>query len=815
MLLRGKLGLLVGVPVTGALLLATLVLAEAWRDAERATALGSVEHLQRVAERSTTLVRALQAERTSAVLTAASRERVAQGSLLPGRIASVDSALAAFRESVEKLDRKLLTSGTDRAVKMTVTQLAILPEVRGDIGSGGARGFDRLGTGYGTMVEALIALVTSLREVSSDKEIAADVATLVSLLRVDEQEARLDALLGLVFSVGEFPPGSFRKLVAITTEAKVHSATLQVDAGEVTRARFNASLTSGPGQEVSAIVAAALASVQDIPKVDPNHWYVQHGQQITTLRQLEDRMLARIASRATQKKAERQRMVLLVLIVAGLAVPGSLALGWKVARSVHLSLASLHAVANRVRREGDFSARVVSASADEVGQLGDAWNEMMAGIQARDRELADHRRHLEETVSQRTADLASERQRLALILTSVNEGIVGLDPNGCVTFLNPAAERLLGLTASDTVGRPFHEVVQHEMGEAKCVRESCPILRTLNDGSLGSLTGDRLARSNGVPLVIEGSSTPIVVEGRTAGAVLSLRDVTAQKNLEFQLQQARKLETIGQLAAGIAHEINTPMQFIGDNVRFLQEAVGDMQVVLEGYRSAVQGDSGLASEVRQSLEQLEQDKDVGYLIENVPRSCESALMGVARVSKIVYAMKEFSHSGGEEKELADLNRATESTATVATSVWKHVAELELHLEADLPTPPVHLGEINQVILNLIINAAHAIADVVKDGGAKGRITVSTGHDDTHVEIRVADTGTGIPESARDRIFTPFFTTKEIGKGTGQGLSLARSVVVDRHHGTIAFETETGRGTTFIVRLPLQDTDAPAAQTPPK
>jgi len=815
MRLRGKLGLLVGVPVTGALVLATLVLAEARRDAERATALGSVEHLSRVAERSTTLLRALQAERTSAVIPAASRERVAQGSLLSERIARVDSALAKFRQSVEKLDRKRLTFGTERAVKMTVTELANLPELRADIESGTARNHDRLGSGYGAMVEALIALVTSLREVSSDEEIAADVATLVSLLRVDEQEARLDALLGLVFSVGEFPPGSFRKLVAVTTEAKVHTATLQVDAGEVTRARFNASLTSGPGQEVSAIVAAALSSVQEIPKVDPNHWYVQHGQQITTLQQLEDRMLARIASRATQKKTERQHMVLLVLIVVGLAVAGSLALGWKMARSVHLSLASLHAVANRVRKDGDFSARVVSASADEVGQLGDAWNEMMAGIQARDLELADHRRHLEETVSQRTADLASERRRLALILTSVNEGIVGLDPNACVTFLNPAAERLLGLTASDAVGRPFHELVQHEIGGgAKCVRESCPILRTLNDGSLGSLTGDRLARSNGVPLVIEGSSTPIVVEGRTAGAVLSLRDVTAQKNLEFQLQQARKLEAIGQLAAGIAHEINTPMQFIGDNVRFLQEAVGDMQVVLEGYRGAVQGDSGLASKVRQSLEELEQDKDVGYLIENVPRSCESALMGVARVSKIVYAMKEFSHSGGEEKEPADLNRAIESTATVATSVWKHVAELELHLEADLPTPPVHLGEINQVILNLIINAAHAIADVVKDG-AKGRITVSTQHDDTHVEIRVADTGTGIPESARDRIFTPFFTTKEIGKGTGQGLSLARSVVVDRHHGTIAFETETGRGTTFIVRLPLRDTDAPVAQLLPQ
>jgi len=143
----------------------------------------------------------------------------------------------------------------------------------------------------------------------------------------------------------------FSKLVAITTEAKVHSATLQVDAGEVTRARFNASLTSGPGQEVSAIVAAALARYRTYRKSIRIIRYVQHGQQITTLRQLEDRMLARIASRATQKKAERQRMVLLVLIVAGLAVPGSLALGWKVARSVHLSLASLHAVANRVRRK--------------------------------------------------------------------------------------------------------------------------------------------------------------------------------------------------------------------------------------------------------------------------------------------------------------------------------------------------------------------------------------------------------------------------------------------------------------------------------
>ncbi|MBI3300896.1 MAG: HAMP domain-containing histidine kinase [Deltaproteobacteria bacterium] len=178
------------------------------------------------------------------------------------------------------------------------------------------------------------------------------------------------------------------------------------------------------------------------------------------------------------------------------------------------------------------------------------------------------------------------------------------------------------------------------------------------------------------------------------------------------------------------------------------------------------------------------------------------------MTKIVRAMKEFSHPGSEEKVETDLNRAIETTITVARNEWKYVAELATDLDSSLPPVPCLPGEFNQVILNLIINAAHAIAVVVSEGStSKGTITVSTRHDGDWAEIRVSDTGTGIPEAIRAKIFAPFFTTKEVGKGTGQGLAIAHSVIVDKHKGTIGFETEVGRGTTFIIRLPLASAPA--------
>jgi PAS domain S-box-containing protein len=282
-------------------------------------------------------------------------------------------------------------------------------------------------------------------------------------------------------------------------------------------------------------------------------------------------------------------------------------------------------------------------------------------------------------------------------------------------------------------------------------------------------------------------------------------DITERNALREQLFQAQKLESVGQLAAGIAHEINTPTQYIGDNVRFLKDAFQDLKILLTNYERLLSAarDNTLSRETAQDVGEAVERVDAGYLLEEIPKAIDQTLEGVTRVSTIVGAMKEFSHPGAKEKVSLDLNRAIGCTITVARNEWRYVADLETDFDPSLPPVACQPGEFNQVILNLIINAAHAIADVVQKGGPeKGTINVQTRNCPRWAEIRIQDTGTGIPESVRPRIFDPFFTTKEIGKGTGQGLSIARSVIVDKHNGTIHFETEEGKGTTFIIRLPL-------------
>ncbi len=274
--------------------------------------------------------------------------------------------------------------------------------------------------------------------------------------------------------------------------------------------------------------------------------------------------------------------------------------------------------------------------------------------------------------------------------------------------------------------------------------------------------------------------------------------------LELQLNQAQKLESVGQLAAGIAHEINTPTQFVGDNTRFLRDSFSDLNTLIEGLeRVATHARAGhVDRDLLDEVEQMQATADVDYLREEIPKAIDQSLDGIQRISMIVSAMKEFSHPDLGNKVAADLNKAIETTVTVARNEWKYVAEMQLELDTNLPRVECVLGEINQVILNLIVNSAHAIADKYGDGATgKGTITVSTRSDGDGVEVRVSDTGTGIPEKHRARMFTPFFTTKGVGKGTGQGLAIAYNVITKKHGGTIRFETETGQGTTFFIRLP--------------
>jgi len=223
----------------------------------------------------------------------------------------------------------------------------------------------------------------------------------------------------------------------------------------------------------------------------------------------------------------------------------------------------------------------------------------------------------------------------------------------------------------------------------------------------------------------------------------------------------------------------------------------------------VQAAGDVAAAIGRAAE-AERAADLDYIIENAPAAIDSALEGLGRIATIVRSMKEFAHPDQPQKMIGDLNQAIRSTLVIAHNEYKYVAELDAQF-GDLPPVPCYLGEINQVVLNLLVNASHAIADVVKGTGGLGKLTVRTRLDGDTVEISIADTGTGIPESARDKIFDPFFTTKEVGKGTGQGLAIARSVIVNKHGGTLHFETECGKGTTFFIRLPIDASTAGALQ----
>jgi PAS domain S-box-containing protein len=291
-------------------------------------------------------------------------------------------------------------------------------------------------------------------------------------------------------------------------------------------------------------------------------------------------------------------------------------------------------------------------------------------------------------------------------------------------------------------------------------------------------------------------------KGRQAALVVA-QDITARKRLEIELQHAQRLEAVGHLAAGIAHEINTPIQYVGDNLRFLLEAFHDRQQVLEKYRElhAACLVSSLSAALLLELQQVQDAVDFDYLNQEIPKAMEQSLEGVERVASIVRAMKAFAHPGQEHKAMADLNKALANALIVARNELKYVADVETDF-GDLPPLYCNIGDLNQVFLNLLINAAHAIADVVKDSGGKGRIKVETRSAADSVQIVISDTGCGIPSSIQNRIFDPFFTTKEVGKGSGQGLAIARTIVVERHGGRLAFEPNAGQGTRFIVQLPV-------------
>ena len=264
-----------------------------------------------------------------------------------------------------------------------------------------------------------------------------------------------------------------------------------------------------------------------------------------------------------------------------------------------------------------------------------------------------------------------------------------------------------------------------------------------------------------------------------------LEQMRRRQAAEIELAMAQKLEAVGRLAAGIAHEINTPIQYITDSVHFLGSAFDELLTLVASNDSALRVDPAV---------------DIEFLRHEVPRAIERTMEGTERVATIVRAMKEFSHPDSSEKMVADVNRALQNTLMIARNEYKYVATVDLQC-GDLPELMCNIGELSQVFLNLIVNSAHALADAGRDPET-GRITIKTRVVEEWAEFSVEDNGCGIPQEIIDKIYDPFFTTKEVGRGTGQGLAIARSIVVDKHAGRLNVRSTPGIGTCFTLRLPL-------------
>ncbi len=456
------------------------------------------------------------------------------------------------------------------------------------------------------------------------------------------------------------------------------------------------------------------------------------------------------------------------------------------------------------------SEAILDAGADDVVSASASGGELRARVRAAVRsyrmypQLNIERKNLARTVRM----LSRSQARTRAVIESALDGIVLLDIDGKIEGMNATAERVFACALKDVAGKAFVDALAAPASRAT-------LAQTLALRLSRTATGTRTAecevtgqRGDGLEFPMECKISRFET-GAGSGLCAFVRDLTEARRLELELYQAQKLEAVGRLAAGIAHELNTPIQFIGDNTQFLNEAFTTFFAVQQKLVEVVK------PEARPAIAELEQESDMDYLREQVPKTLESTLKGVERVATIVRGMKEFAHPDQRDMVATDLNRGIQATLEVARNEYKYVADVETDL-GELPFVMCYASDVNQVILNIVVNAAHAIGDAVKATQGRGRIRISTRREGDDVVLTVADTGTGIPDGVRDKVFDPFFTTKEVGRGTGQGLAIARTIL-QKHRGSIHFETEQGKGTTFHVRLPIDGSRraaVAAASVPP-
>ena len=404
--------------------------------------------------------------------------------------------------------------------------------------------------------------------------------------------------------------------------------------------------------------------------------------------------------------------------------------------------------------------------------------------------------------------LEASSSRLSAILDHSFAGTLVSDKQDHVIVINRAAKAMFRQADANVIGSSIFNLLVDD-DRTRCEEAATSYIGRDDEGSSEVWHQASGRRLDGATFPLEFIVTNLELS-EDRHRIWIFRDLTQQhaveaerRALEEDLRQAQKLEALGTMAGGVAHEINTPIQYIGDNINYLRDGMEDVVSILRAYRDFAE-QFGSADEAATSIERirkLESEADLDFLLDEIPEAIGQANEGLARVSKIVQAVKQFAHPGGQESKAFDVNQAIASTIEVARAQWKYVAELKTDFGDNLPQLTGHLGEFNQIILNLVVNAAQAIEKNGQGGG--GLIEVQTRLDHDAILVDVGDNGCGIPESIRDRIFEPFFTTKDVGEGTGQGLALCYRIMTQGFKGSVDVMSDEGGGATFSLRFPIE------------
>ncbi len=460
-----------------------------------------------------------------------------------------------------------------------------------------------------------------------------------------------------------------------------------------------------------------------------------------------------------------------------------------------------------IREDAEYLKRYSEVVATKLEEKVVELEKSLAERKRAEEKLASMNQQLESLVEKRTEllkrknnELIASEKRYRNLVETMHEGILVVDAHGRLTYINQQMSNMLDMAPETLVGKQCDHFIEEGHRE---VFET--MLKSTNNQFFSKFELN-FTRSDGH--IISTLVTPThLYDGKVGshGLFAVVTDITQLKRLQSQLLHAQKLESIGQLAAGIAHEINTPTQYVVNNLHFLDDVFKELIEMVKAHEVSLcaQKNDLSTSSTLQDADRTRDSFPHAPLYEEVSGAFQDTFEGLERISNIVDSVKRFALSSQNTTISTDLNEAIRNTITVSTNEWKYVADVTIDLDPALPLVPCNISDINQVILSLIVNAARAIESRQIETGVKekGTITVKTAHFGNFAEIRVIDTGCGIPDSIRNRIFDPFFTTRSVGKGTGLGLAIARTIITNNHHGTIDFETEIGTGTTFVIRLP--------------